>query len=38
VFADGSVHHIPFSVDPIVFSLLGNRADGIPINLTSAGF
>jgi prepilin-type processing-associated H-X9-DG protein len=32
VFADGSVHHIAFTIDSAVFSLLGSRADGQPIN------
>jgi prepilin-type processing-associated H-X9-DG protein len=32
VFCDGSVHGITFSIDPLVHSLLGNRADGQPID------
>jgi prepilin-type processing-associated H-X9-DG protein len=32
VFADGSVHHIPFTIDPTLFSRLGSRADGQPID------
>jgi prepilin-type N-terminal cleavage/methylation domain-containing protein/prepilin-type processing-associated H-X9-DG protein len=28
VFADGSVHHIPYSVSPQVFNALGHRSDG----------
>jgi prepilin-type N-terminal cleavage/methylation domain-containing protein/prepilin-type processing-associated H-X9-DG protein len=32
VFCDGSVHGISFAVDPVVHSLLGNRADGLPID------
>jgi prepilin-type N-terminal cleavage/methylation domain-containing protein/prepilin-type processing-associated H-X9-DG protein len=28
VFADGSVHHIPYSIDPIVFNQLGHKSDG----------
>jgi prepilin-type N-terminal cleavage/methylation domain-containing protein len=28
VFADGSVHGISYSIDPTVFSYLGNRSDG----------
>ena len=33
VFADGSVHIIPFTVNPTVFSYLGNKNDGQPVNL-----
>jgi prepilin-type N-terminal cleavage/methylation domain-containing protein len=32
VFADGSVHHISYSVDPTVFQRLGNRSDGQAIS------
>ncbi|HTU92331.1 MAG TPA: DUF1559 domain-containing protein [Gemmataceae bacterium] len=32
VFADGSIHHIPYTIDPAVFALLGTRADGKPID------
>jgi Protein of unknown function (DUF1559) len=32
VFADGSLHHIAFTVDPTIFSRLGTRADGQPID------
>jgi prepilin-type N-terminal cleavage/methylation domain-containing protein len=32
VFADGSVHTIRFSIDPTVFSFLGNKSDGQVIN------
>jgi prepilin-type N-terminal cleavage/methylation domain-containing protein/prepilin-type processing-associated H-X9-DG protein len=32
VFADGSVHHLAYSIDPEVFALLGSRADGKPIS------
>jgi prepilin-type N-terminal cleavage/methylation domain-containing protein/prepilin-type processing-associated H-X9-DG protein len=32
VFADGSVRSISYSIDPIVFSYLGNRSDGQAIN------
>jgi prepilin-type N-terminal cleavage/methylation domain-containing protein len=32
VFADGSVQSISYSIDPTVFSYLGNRADGQAIN------
>jgi hypothetical protein len=28
VFADGSVHHLVFTIDPVVFSNLGNISDG----------
>jgi prepilin-type N-terminal cleavage/methylation domain-containing protein/prepilin-type processing-associated H-X9-DG protein len=28
VFADGSVHHIRFGVDPNVFNMLGHKSDG----------
>jgi prepilin-type N-terminal cleavage/methylation domain-containing protein/prepilin-type processing-associated H-X9-DG protein len=32
VFADGSVHSISYSIDPVVFSYLGNSNDGQAIN------
>jgi len=32
VFADGSSHRILFSIDPIIFSRLGSRADGQPVS------
>jgi prepilin-type N-terminal cleavage/methylation domain-containing protein/prepilin-type processing-associated H-X9-DG protein len=32
VFCDGSVHSISFAIDPNVHHLLGNRADGQPID------
>ncbi|HEY7330205.1 MAG TPA: DUF1559 domain-containing protein [Gemmataceae bacterium] len=32
VFADGSVHHILYSIEPTIFGLLGSRADGKPVN------
>jgi prepilin-type N-terminal cleavage/methylation domain-containing protein/prepilin-type processing-associated H-X9-DG protein len=32
LFADGSVHHISFSIDATVFSRLGTRADGQPVD------
>jgi prepilin-type processing-associated H-X9-DG protein len=32
VFADGSVRHVAFTIDPAVFSRLGSRADGQPID------
>jgi prepilin-type processing-associated H-X9-DG protein len=28
VFADGSVHHIKFGVNPNVFNMLGHKSDG----------
>jgi prepilin-type N-terminal cleavage/methylation domain-containing protein/prepilin-type processing-associated H-X9-DG protein len=31
-FADGSVHGVSYSIDPTIFSWLGNRADGQVIN------
>jgi prepilin-type processing-associated H-X9-DG protein len=31
-FADGSVRHVSFTIDPTVFSRLGTRADGQPID------
>jgi prepilin-type N-terminal cleavage/methylation domain-containing protein/prepilin-type processing-associated H-X9-DG protein len=35
VFADGSVHFIPYAIDPKVFSYLGNRSDGQVIDTSS---
>jgi prepilin-type processing-associated H-X9-DG protein len=32
VFADGSVHHISYNVDSLVFNALGHRADGTVFN------
>jgi hypothetical protein len=32
LFADGSVHHISYSIDATVFSRLGTRADGQPVD------
>jgi prepilin-type processing-associated H-X9-DG protein len=32
LFADGSVHHISYSVDATVFSRLGTRSDGQPVD------
>jgi prepilin-type N-terminal cleavage/methylation domain-containing protein len=32
VFADGSVRTVSFAINPVVFSYLGNRADGQAIN------
>ncbi len=32
VLADGSVHSIAFTIDPLVFTRLGTRADGQPID------
>ncbi len=34
MFADGSVHHIPYAIDPAVFSRLGSRADGMPVDMS----
>lgn len=31
VFADGSVRHIAFTIDPAIFARLGTRADGVPV-------
>jgi prepilin-type N-terminal cleavage/methylation domain-containing protein len=28
VFADGAVHHIKYGIDPLIFNMLGHRADG----------
>src|SRR5262249_29170136 len=33
VFADGSVRSIPYTIDLVVFRLLGNKSDGQVINL-----
>jgi prepilin-type N-terminal cleavage/methylation domain-containing protein/prepilin-type processing-associated H-X9-DG protein len=35
VFADGSVRSIPYSVDPLLFSYLGNISDGQAVDLSS---
>jgi len=35
VMCDGSVHTISYGIDIIVFSRLGNRRDGIPVDLSS---
>ncbi len=35
VMADGSVNVISYGIDPIVFTFLGNRRDGIPVDLSS---
>jgi hypothetical protein len=32
VFCDGSVHRIDYSIDPDVFRILGDRADGEPLD------
>ena len=32
VFVDGSLHHITYTIDPTIFSRLGTRADGQPID------
>ena len=34
VFCDGSVRQLSYAVDPYTFSLLGNRKDGQPIDVT----
>jgi prepilin-type N-terminal cleavage/methylation domain-containing protein len=34
VFADGSMHHVPYDIDPTVFRYLGNRNDGKAIDLS----
>ncbi len=36
VFGDGSVHAIPYTIDPTVFRYLGNISDGHPLD--SSGF
>jgi prepilin-type N-terminal cleavage/methylation domain-containing protein/prepilin-type processing-associated H-X9-DG protein len=33
VFADGSVHSLTYSIDPLVFSYLGNKSDGQAVDL-----
>ena len=33
VLADGSVRSISYSIDKTVFSYLGNKSDGQPINM-----
>ena len=33
VFGDGSVHAISYDIDPLVFNLLGNSADGEVVSL-----
>jgi prepilin-type N-terminal cleavage/methylation domain-containing protein/prepilin-type processing-associated H-X9-DG protein len=33
LFADGSVHHVPYSVSPNVFNALGHRSDGGVVNV-----
>ena len=35
VFADGSVHHISYSIDPTIFSQLGNIHNRTPISSSS---
>jgi prepilin-type N-terminal cleavage/methylation domain-containing protein/prepilin-type processing-associated H-X9-DG protein len=32
VFADGSVHSISYTIDPLLFSYLGNKSDGQVVN------
>jgi prepilin-type N-terminal cleavage/methylation domain-containing protein len=34
VFADGSVHSISYSIDPAIWSALGNKSDGVAIGGT----
>jgi prepilin-type N-terminal cleavage/methylation domain-containing protein/prepilin-type processing-associated H-X9-DG protein len=34
LFADGSVHSLAYTIDPTVFSYLGNRSDGQVLNTT----
>jgi prepilin-type N-terminal cleavage/methylation domain-containing protein/prepilin-type processing-associated H-X9-DG protein len=34
VFADGSVRFIPFTIDRTVFSALGNKSDGLAVDLS----
>jgi hypothetical protein len=33
VFCDGSVHSLPFTINPVVFANLGNREDQQPTPL-----
>jgi prepilin-type N-terminal cleavage/methylation domain-containing protein/prepilin-type processing-associated H-X9-DG protein len=33
VFADGSVRMIPYTIDPVIFSRLGNKSDGQVVDL-----
>jgi prepilin-type processing-associated H-X9-DG protein len=32
VFADGSVHSVSYTIDPVVFGYLGNKRDGKTIS------
>jgi prepilin-type N-terminal cleavage/methylation domain-containing protein/prepilin-type processing-associated H-X9-DG protein len=34
-FCDGSVHSVPFTIDPVMHQQLGNRCDGGPGNVSS---
>jgi prepilin-type processing-associated H-X9-DG protein len=33
LFADGSIRHIPFTVDKVMFDRMGDRMDGQPVTL-----
>jgi len=33
VFCDGSVHFLPYDMDPLIHPKLGNRRDGRVVNL-----
>ncbi|HEV3260044.1 MAG TPA: DUF1559 domain-containing protein [Gemmataceae bacterium] len=32
VFADGSVHHVKYGIDPVIFNALGGRSDGVGVS------
>jgi hypothetical protein len=32
-FGEGSVHAVPYNVDPVVWISLGHRSDGLPVEL-----
>jgi prepilin-type processing-associated H-X9-DG protein len=38
VFADGSVHHVVYSINPVLFNELGNKADGFPLQNNGNSF